>query len=73
MAEEIYHAVGKRKTSIARIWMKPGSGRIMINNQVGPGPRPEPSPATKSSASWAAVGWGWYTRLCKPPPSGSWP
>lgn len=34
MAEEIYHAVGKRKTSIARIWMKPGSGRIMINNRT---------------------------------------
>ena len=33
MAEDIYHAVGKRKTSIARIWMKPGSGRIMINNR----------------------------------------
>jgi small subunit ribosomal protein S9 len=33
MAEERYHAVGKRKTSIARIWMKPGKGAIMINNR----------------------------------------
>jgi len=33
MAEEIYHAVGKRKTAIARIWMKPGSGAIMINSK----------------------------------------
>jgi small subunit ribosomal protein S9 len=33
MAEESYHAVGKRKTSIARIWMKPGKGSIMINNK----------------------------------------
>jgi small subunit ribosomal protein S9 len=33
MAEERYHAVGKRKTSIARVWMKPGKGAIMINNR----------------------------------------
>lgn len=33
MAEEIYHAVGKRKTSVARVWMKPGSGAIVINNK----------------------------------------
>jgi small subunit ribosomal protein S9 len=33
MAEERYHAVGKRKTAIARIWMKPGNGAIMINNR----------------------------------------
>lgn len=33
MAGEIYHAVGKRKTSVARVWMKPGSGQISINNR----------------------------------------
>jgi small subunit ribosomal protein S9 len=33
MAEEKYHAVGKRKTAIARIWMKQGKGAIMINNR----------------------------------------
>lgn len=33
MAEEIYHAVGKRKTSVARVWMKPGSGLISVNNR----------------------------------------
>ena len=33
MAEEIYHAVGKRKTSVARVWIKPGNGNIMINNK----------------------------------------
>jgi small subunit ribosomal protein S9 len=33
MAEEVYHAVGKRKTAIARIWMKPGKGNIRINNR----------------------------------------
>jgi len=33
MAEEICHAVGKRKTSVARIWMKPGKGQISINNR----------------------------------------
>jgi len=34
MAEEQYHAVGKRKTSIARIWMKPGNGQISINSRT---------------------------------------
>lgn len=33
MAEEIYHAVGKRKTSVARVWMKPGQGLITINKR----------------------------------------
>ncbi len=34
MADVIYHGVGKRKTSIARIWMKPGSGQIIINKRT---------------------------------------
>jgi small subunit ribosomal protein S9 len=33
MAEEIYHAVGKRKTSVARVWVKPGNGTIVINDK----------------------------------------
>ncbi len=33
MAEVIYHGVGKRKTSVARVWMKPGSGQIVINKR----------------------------------------
>ncbi len=33
MAEELYHAVGKRKKAIARIWMKPGKGEITINKR----------------------------------------
>lgn len=33
MAELTYHAVGKRKTSVARVWMKPGNGTIIINNK----------------------------------------
>ena len=32
MAEKIY-ATGRRKTSVARVWMKPGTGQIMINKQ----------------------------------------
>lgn len=27
------HAVGKRKTSIARVWMKPGKGTIIVNKR----------------------------------------
>jgi len=34
MAEEnVYYATGKRKTAIARTWMKPGSGVITVNNR----------------------------------------
>ena len=33
MAEETYHAVVKRKTSVALVWMKPGQGLITINKR----------------------------------------
>lgn len=33
MAEQKFYATGKRKTSIARVWMKPGSGEITINKR----------------------------------------
>lgn len=29
----IYYATGRRKTSIARTWLKPGKGEITINNR----------------------------------------
>jgi small subunit ribosomal protein S9 len=32
MAERTY-ATGRRKTSVARVWVKPGSGKIEINKQ----------------------------------------
>jgi small subunit ribosomal protein S9 len=31
--ENIYYATGRRKTAIARTWIKPGSGEIVINNR----------------------------------------
>lgn len=33
MAEKVYHAVGKRKTAVARVWLKPGQGLIMVNRK----------------------------------------
>lgn len=30
---EQVHAVGKRKTAVARVWMRPGTGRIVINDR----------------------------------------
>ena len=33
MAEELYHATGKRKTAVARVWMRPGTGEITINKR----------------------------------------
>ncbi len=29
----LYYATGRRKTSIARVWIKPGNGKITVNKQ----------------------------------------
>ncbi|MBU0483259.1 MAG: 30S ribosomal protein S9 [Proteobacteria bacterium] len=34
MAEQSYYATGKRKTAIARVWLKPGSGKIQLNKKL---------------------------------------
>jgi small subunit ribosomal protein S9 len=34
MAEQRFYATGKKKTSIARVWMKPGSGDVVINKRT---------------------------------------
>ena len=31
--ENVYYATGKRKSAIARTWLKPGSGEIIVNNR----------------------------------------
>jgi small subunit ribosomal protein S9 len=31
--ENLYYATGKRKTAIARTWLAPGAGKIIINNK----------------------------------------
>jgi len=33
MAEEIFFATGKRKTAVARVYMKPGIGQVTINKR----------------------------------------
>ncbi len=33
MAGEILYATGKRKTSVARVWMRPGKGEVKINKR----------------------------------------
>ncbi|MBY0281689.1 MAG: 30S ribosomal protein S9 [Alphaproteobacteria bacterium] len=30
------YATGKRKNAIARVWIKPGSGKILVNGRTGP-------------------------------------
>ena len=32
MAEKTFYATGKRKTAIARVWLKPGSGEVKVNS-----------------------------------------
>jgi len=31
--DNVFYATGRRKTAIARTWLKPGSGNIVVNNQ----------------------------------------
>jgi small subunit ribosomal protein S9 len=33
MTEEMFYATGKRKTSVARVWMRSGNGQIKINRR----------------------------------------
>lgn len=33
MAAASFYGTGKRKSSIARVWLKPGSGRIVVNDK----------------------------------------
>jgi small subunit ribosomal protein S9 len=33
MTKDFFYATGKRKTAVARVWMKPGSGQITINKR----------------------------------------
>lgn len=33
MSETRYYATGKRKTAIARTWIKPGTGRVTVNGR----------------------------------------
>jgi len=30
---ESHYATGRRKTAVARVWLKPGSGKIRVNNK----------------------------------------
>jgi len=34
MTEALFYATGKRKTAVARIWMRPGNGQITINKRA---------------------------------------
>ena len=33
MADVNYYGTGRRKTSIARVWLRPGEGRILVNDR----------------------------------------
>ena len=33
MADNRYYATGKRKTAVARVWIKPGAGNIQVNKR----------------------------------------
>ena len=33
MEEKRYYATGKRKTAVARVWLKPGTGKITVNKR----------------------------------------
>jgi small subunit ribosomal protein S9 len=33
MAEQRFYATGKRKTAVARVWLQPGTGSVVINKR----------------------------------------
>ncbi len=33
MAAKSFYGTGKRKSSVARVWLKPGTGQIIVNNK----------------------------------------
>jgi small subunit ribosomal protein S9 len=33
MADKVFHATGRRKTSVARVFLRPGSGSITVNHR----------------------------------------
>jgi small subunit ribosomal protein S9 len=33
MAEEVIYATGKRKQAVARVWLRPGEGKISVNQR----------------------------------------
>ena len=59
------YATGKRKNAIARVWLKPGNGRISVNGKtievyfarpvlrmlIG---QPLPRPTARTSSTWSA-------------------
>lgn len=34
MSQESFYATGRRKTSVARVWIKPGTGKISVNTKT---------------------------------------
>ena len=34
MAETVYYATGKRKNSVARVWMTSGEGKVVVNGRT---------------------------------------
>lgn len=64
MATDQYYATGKRKTAIARVWVKPGKGDITVNSfnieeYFGPGYTRKkiehPFTATETSAKYDVI------------------
>jgi len=35
MSDEAVYATGKRKCAVARVWVKPGTGKFIVNKQPG--------------------------------------
>ncbi len=33
MAEKSYYGTGRRKSSVARVWMRPGNGKVSVNDR----------------------------------------
>jgi small subunit ribosomal protein S9 len=56
--ETIFYATGKRKTSAARVFLKPGSGKVTVNNLTIDQYIPTPAGRARALAPLALVGAG---------------
>jgi small subunit ribosomal protein S9 len=56
MATEQYHGLGRRKTSVARVWLKPGTGTWTVNGRTFEDYFPRPSHQTHAEEPLVATG-----------------
>jgi small subunit ribosomal protein S9 len=55
MAENAYHGLGRRKSSVARVWLRPGTGQWKVNGRTVEDFFPRHSHQTHAQEAFAAT------------------